>query len=131
MDQTPQDWKEYRRFRALALHEQGRSGTEIAEVLGVTIAAVSRWLVAERERGPEALRSKKAPGATPKLARGQFALLPELMKARLHWRDVELPERGGTREARVRRHLPPGAHEPHPQALGVHAPEAGAARLAA
>lgn len=80
MDQTPQDWKEYRRFRALALHEQGRSGTEIAAVLGVTTAAVSQWLVAARERGPEALRSRKAPGATPKLTPEQFALLPKLLE---------------------------------------------------
>jgi len=80
MDQTPQDWKEYRHFRALALHEQGRSGSEIAEVLGVTTAAVSQWLVAACEQGPEALRSKKAPGATPKLTSEQFGMLPELMK---------------------------------------------------
>lgn len=80
MDQTPQDWREYRRFRALALHEQGRSGTEIAEVLGVTTAAVSQWLVAAREHGKEALRSKKAPGATPKLTSEQFALLPKLLE---------------------------------------------------
>jgi len=80
MDQTPQDWKEYRRFRALALHERGRSGAEIAEVLGVTTAAVSQWLVAARERGPEALRSKKAPGATPKLTAEQFDMLPKLLE---------------------------------------------------
>lgn len=80
MDQAPRDWKEYRRLRALELHEQGRRGKEIAEILGVSGAAVSRWLITAREHGKEALRSRKAPGAKPKLTDEQFEELPELLK---------------------------------------------------
>ena len=41
---TFSDWKEWRRFRALALKYQGWSQRAIAEALGVSEAAVSRWL---------------------------------------------------------------------------------------
>ena len=44
----PRDWKEGRRLRALALHEQGWQAIRIAEALGVTRGAVSQWLKAAR-----------------------------------------------------------------------------------
>ena len=73
----PADWKEGRRLRALALHEAGWTGKQIAEALGVTRGAVSQWLTRAREGGREALRRRSAPGATPKLTTGQREQLPE------------------------------------------------------
>jgi len=75
----PADWKEGRRLRALALHEQGWPGKRIAEALGVTRGAVSQWLKRAREGGREALRRRSAPGATPKLTAAQREQLPELL----------------------------------------------------
>ena len=51
------DWREWRRFRAAALHEEGWTGQEIAEALGVSEGAVSQWLKRLREGGQDALRA--------------------------------------------------------------------------
>ena len=40
---TFNDWREYRRFRAWELKQQGWSQTRIAAALGVTGGAVSQW----------------------------------------------------------------------------------------
>src|SRR5215831_11560692 len=47
-DFAPGDWREWRRFRALQLKEQGWSQRHIAAALGVSEDAVSRWLVRAR-----------------------------------------------------------------------------------
>lgn len=75
----PRDWREGRRLRALALHEQGWSGTRIAEALGVTAGAVSQWLKRARTGGPAALRAHPPPGPTPKLTEVQRAALPGVL----------------------------------------------------
>jgi transposase len=75
----PRDWREGRRLRALALHEQGWQGRAIAAALGVTAGAVSQWLKRSREAGPEALRSRPPPGPTPMLTEAQRTALPELL----------------------------------------------------
>lgn len=72
--------REYRRFRAWELHQQGWTQQRIAEALGVTQGAVSQWLKCAREGGVEALRRRKAPGAKPRLTAGQKAQIPELLK---------------------------------------------------
>ena len=75
----PQDWKEYRRLRAYDLHQQGWRSIDIARALDFTPGAISQWLSATRDHGPEALRSRKAPGATPKLAPEQLQQLSHLL----------------------------------------------------
>jgi transposase len=68
--------------RAWELHQQGWKQHEIAAALGVTQGAVSQWLRRATEGGGvEALRRRKAPGATPRLTAEQRARLPELLAA--------------------------------------------------
>jgi transposase len=75
------DLKEYRRFRAWELRQAGWSQQRIADALGVTQGAVSQWLKRAREGGgPEALRRRKAPGATPRLTRTQRAGIAQLLE---------------------------------------------------
>jgi transposase len=75
----PHDWREGRRLRAVALHEQGWKQKDIAAALGVTHGAVSQWLKRAREEGQEALRHHPAPGPHPKLTAEQRTKLPELL----------------------------------------------------
>jgi transposase len=55
-DWSAKDWKEARRLQAWHLKQKGWAQRQIAEVLGVSEAALSHWLTRARERGPEALR---------------------------------------------------------------------------
>ena len=74
------DLREYRRFRAWELRQEGWTQQRIADALGVTQGAVSQWLKQAREGGgPEALRRRKAPGARPRLTPKQLAHIPELL----------------------------------------------------
>jgi len=54
-------------------------GKTIAEALGVTKSAVSRWLKRAREGGAEALYSQPPPGPTPRLTTEELARLPYLL----------------------------------------------------
>ena len=74
------DWREGRRLRAWELHEQRWTQLRIAEALGVTQGTVSQWLKRAREGGVAALRTRKAPGATPRLTAEQRARIPELLE---------------------------------------------------
>ena len=74
------DLREYRRFRAWELRQEGWTQQRIADALGVTQGAVSQWLKQAREGGgPEALRRRKAPGAQPRPAPEQLAHIPKLL----------------------------------------------------
>jgi len=75
----PRDWREGRRLRAWELHQQGWTGTAIAEALGVSKGAVSRWLKRAREGRAEVLRAQPPPGHTPRLTVDQLAQLPGLL----------------------------------------------------
>ncbi len=73
------EWREWRRFRALQLKEQGWRQRDIAEALDVTEDTVGRWLARARMGGPAALRARPAPGHPPKLSPAQRRLIPEFL----------------------------------------------------
>jgi transposase len=75
----PSDWREGRRLRAWALHEQGWKQRAIAEALGVTQGAVSQWIARGKAGGIEALRNRKPPGAPRRLTIAQRDQLPSLL----------------------------------------------------
>ena len=72
-----QDWKEWRRMRALVLKQDSWPQRAIAKALGVSEPAVSQWLAAARRGGADALRSHPAPGPLPRLTMEQKRLIPE------------------------------------------------------
>ena len=74
------DWKELRRLRAWTLNQQGWRPCDIAEFFGVSKGAVSQWLSAARQHGPEGLSARPLPGAVPKLSEDQKQLLPEFLR---------------------------------------------------
>ena len=76
---TYHDWREAFHARALALSQQGWPQTAIAEALGVTQSAVSKWLKSAARFGPDALHSKPHPGRPPKLTESQLADLRTLL----------------------------------------------------
>ena len=70
---------ERRRRRALELLERGLWPGEVAERVGVDRRSVRRWKAAYRDRGPEALKAKPAPGRPPKLTQNERQELQELL----------------------------------------------------
>jgi transposase len=66
-------------MRALDLDREGRTQREIAGILDVTEAAVSKWLAAARRGGPKALRSHPAPGPAPRITDEQLRMIPDLL----------------------------------------------------
>jgi transposase len=76
----PPDWREWRRLRALELHQQGWTQCGIAAALGATEGTVSRWLAAARRGGREALASHlDGRGVAPELTPEQVRLIPDLL----------------------------------------------------
>ena len=61
------------------LKGRGWSQRDIAEALDVSEVSVSRWLAEARANGPESLRARLAPGASPRLSPEQKQLIPELL----------------------------------------------------
>ena len=55
---------EARRLRAWALLQKGWKQIEMAEALGVSRGAVSRWAALARQEGSQALRAAQASGRT-------------------------------------------------------------------
>jgi transposase len=78
--QKPQDWQEGRRLRGWELHQQGWPQTQIANALGVDQSTVSRWIARGTAGGIEALRTRKPPGAAPRLTEVQGRQLLTLLK---------------------------------------------------
>jgi transposase len=81
LSKSATDWREGRRLRAFELKQLGWSQQRIAEALGVSKGAVSQWMKRARDGGggPQALKRRPAPGATPRLSEDQRARLPELL----------------------------------------------------
>lgn len=78
-DFNPDDWREWRRMRALLLKQQGWPQRAIAEALEVSEVSVSCWLAHARQGGPEALLARPALGRRPKLSAAQKRLIPEFL----------------------------------------------------
>src|SRR5437764_1040357 len=78
-DFIPDDWREWRRLRALHLKQRGWVQRDLAEALGVSEVSVSRWLARARDGGPEALLARPASGPPPKLSPEQKRLIPEFL----------------------------------------------------
>src|ERR1051325_4901248 len=76
---SPQDWREWRRMRAWELNQEGWTQCEIAAALGVSRAAVSQWLRASAEGGPDTLRSHLRVGPAGKLLPGQRELIADFL----------------------------------------------------
>lgn len=72
--------KEYRRFLAWQMHEQGLTQAQIARTLGVSEGAVSQGFKAVKEQGIEALQSHPAPGQTPLLSAQQKQELAAMLE---------------------------------------------------
>jgi transposase len=70
-----------RRYRALELKREGWTREEVAEALGVSKRAVSKWMRAVRQEGKAGLRARPHLGAAPRLSPAELALLPELLAA--------------------------------------------------
>jgi transposase len=75
----PHDWREWRRFRALDLNQQGWSQRALAEALGAFAETISRGRARARHGGREALLSHPAPGPPPTLSDAQKRLIPEFL----------------------------------------------------
>lgn len=73
-------WKESRRLQAWGLKKRGWLQRSIAEALGVSQSAVSRWIRIGRERGSQELCGRQPPpGAPPKLWDAQKQMIPEFL----------------------------------------------------
>ncbi len=73
------DWKEARRKRGFKLKEQGWKQCEIAQALGVSEAAVSKWMDNKDQSGSEAWRSKPRGHRLAELTQEQLRLIPDLL----------------------------------------------------
>ena len=78
--QKTRDWFEARRIRAFELQMKGWRQRQIAEALGVSEFAVSRWMRNVREHGPESLYGRPRVGAPSRLTTEQKKQIPRLLE---------------------------------------------------
>jgi transposase len=74
------DWHEAFRRRAVELAHRGWSQTAIADALGMTQSAVSKWLKLAHTQGLEALRPHPHPGRPPQLTADHLTELRRLLE---------------------------------------------------
>jgi transposase len=81
-----QDLLEWRRARAIALLEAGKSPTEVAEFLGVGRNTVYRWRRRYRQEGQRGIAARSIPGRPPRLRAEQRDILGRCLEqgARAH-----------------------------------------------
>lgn len=65
--QLPHETLEHYRFRAIDLWKEGKKIEDISHYFGLHRVTVSYWISKFKKGGKKALKSKKAPGPTPKL----------------------------------------------------------------
>jgi transposase len=75
---TPEEL-ERKRFRAAALLDAGHRPSEVARMVGVSPASISRWKELLRQSGPKALKAIPHPGPKPKLTARQRQKLERLL----------------------------------------------------
>jgi transposase len=75
---TPEEL-ECKRFRASALLDAGHRPSEVARMVGVSPASISRWKELLRQAGPEGLKATPHPGPKPKLTTRQRRKLERLL----------------------------------------------------
>lgn len=75
------DLNEWRRSRAVRRYIDGRKVTVLMEELGVGRSSINTWLRWYETKGADGLRSRKAPGAAPKLSEKQRSELVALVEA--------------------------------------------------
>ncbi len=70
---------EWRRMQALKLSQQGWKNCDIAVAMDVPPAAISEWLTAVRNSGPQALVAHPRPGRPARLSPEQKRLIPDFL----------------------------------------------------
>jgi transposase len=70
---------EQRRLAAMALLEQGWSGSKVARHFGVTSGAISQWKTVYQRYGPDGLKATPHTGRPPKLTASQLKRLGKLL----------------------------------------------------
>jgi transposase len=73
------DFREWRRRQAQRLKQLGWKQRDIATALGAPEAAVSAFLAAAAQGGPDALRSRPSPGRPARLSAAQLRLPPDFL----------------------------------------------------
>ncbi len=68
-----------RRWRAMAMVDEGYSLTRAARIIGCEPSSVMRWRDARRRGGDEALKVRFSPGRPPRLTRKQKKRLVQLL----------------------------------------------------
>lgn len=70
---------EVRRRLAVRLLSQGKSRSEVAELVGASLSSVKRWKAAWKKGGVEAIAAKPHPGRKPKLTNAQKRQLERML----------------------------------------------------
>jgi transposase len=73
------DFREWRRMQALRLKQLGWKQRDIATALSASESAVSTWLAAAAQGGPDVLRARASPGRPARLSDAQLRLLPDFL----------------------------------------------------
>jgi transposase len=70
---------EVRRRLAVRMLSQGKSASEVSELVGASLSSVKRWKAAWQKGGVEAVAAKPHPGRKPRLTPAQKRLLVRML----------------------------------------------------